>query len=295
MVLESSDTHWTPLLHWTETELAGMAQRFSRHYEAWGRDWMTRADFWELAPVRVGAVPMMSSSLNGAHAVLPLHSEHTAAEAGAPHAWIAFPTSAAAARSESLAQLVVRLLFGEPAMGDSDSFAAGVGLAALAGLAAIVQAATGIAEAAVAPAGSALHEELPPQAFHAWAGCVKLSLPGSGGAAIYLNGVAARNLLGAGQGESAPNPIGGLTPIQQAAGATTIGLGVRLNPVELTFGQLKSLQVGDVVILPHAVEEPLRVVTQFDTLLCKAYLGRSGDRRALQVVRDTAPAGTSPD
>jgi hypothetical protein len=288
VVLEPSDTSWMPLQHWTDTELAAMAQRFSGRYESWGRDWMTRTDFWEPSPVRASVSPMVSPRLNGAHALLPLHPQQPAVDAGAPRAWLGIPLPFHAARSESVAQLGVRMIFGEAAKGDKGSLAAEIGLAALVNLAKIICAATGLPEA-VLDEGD-LQSELPKNEFHAWSGCVKVSLPASGNAAIYLNGAVARNLLAVPQGDRASKPVGGLTPLQDAAGKTVVGLNLRLNPVELTFGQLKSLQVGDVVILPHAVEEPLCLVTQSDALLCKAYLGRSDDRRALQVAQRKAAA-----
>ena len=84
-----------------------------------------------------------------------------------------------------------------------------------------------------------------------------------------------------------------LTPAWQALSSRPVDLRVDLAPVTLRLGQLRALQVGDVLQLPHRLDQPLRVgvspgggVGDEPSPLCDAWLGRCGSRLAIQCAGD---------
>jgi hypothetical protein len=236
--------------------------------------------------------PVASAPVRAQRGVLVLHRERASDDAGAPQAWLDFPLPFQPGRVEAVVQLGLRMVFGEAGKCENASIAAELGVAALENLVSAIRGAVGIVQSDPGSFEDP-RSQLPRDEFHEWAGCVKVSLPPSGDAVLYLNGAAAENLLGAGKAKPPLIAIGGLTPVRKAAVAANVGLSARLNAVELTFGQLKSLQVGDVVVLPHALEEPLRLITEFDAEVCRAYLGRVDERRSVQVVRSGADSDQS--
>lgn len=76
------------------------------------------------------------------------------------------------------------------------------------------------------------------------------------------------------------------TPVLAAIAARTVTLRVELAPVEVDLGTLQSLRVGDVLTLPHRLEQPLdlRAPDAPATVACTAYLGSRDGRRAVELI-----------
>lgn len=83
-----------------------------------------------------------------------------------------------------------------------------------------------------------------------------------------------------------------LQGIEAALADRHLKLTVQLAAVELDLGSLQSLQLDDVIALPHSLGQPLEVrLSAPDVLddaaatLCWAHLGRQGGHKAVEVVR----------
>jgi hypothetical protein len=276
---------WTELRHWTDAELSAMGVRVSASVENWCRDWLVRQDFWEQPSVRAGAVRLAESRLSDAQVILPVGPAGADANPSVPQVWIGFPAASSGSRMQSAAQLALTMVFGAEARAKADSLALQSATAALDDLGQILSSMAGMSAVSTILSETASLAPLPDAVWGRWAGAVQFLLPARCGFAIYVNGAAAANLIGSGNVKRPARRSGNLTPIQDATAAATMALQVRLNAVELTFGQLKSLNLGDVIVLRHPIAEPLDVFAPADTRVCKAYLGRSGGRRAVQAVR----------
>jgi hypothetical protein len=138
---------------------------------------------------------------------------------------------------------------------------------------------------------SSAADTLPPEAFRAWSGGVRVPMPGFDDLALYLAGPTVARMNPPRRSPTSAGKVP-LTVLTAAAVRTSVPVTAQLHPVELTLGQIRSLQVGDVVVLPHALEQPLRVVPGHGAVLCEAYLGRSGSHRSLELLRHgEGPAG----
>ena len=76
------------------------------------------------------------------------------------------------------------------------------------------------------------------------------------------------------------------TPVLAAIAARSVTLRVELAPVEVDLGTLQSLRVGDVLTLPHRLEQPLDLHAPDApaTVACTAYLGSRDGRRAVELI-----------
>jgi flagellar motor switch protein FliM len=66
-------------------------------------------------------------------------------------------------------------------------------------------------------------------------------------------------------------------------------LHVELEGCELDVGALQDLQVGDVVRLAHGLDRPV-CVRHAGASLCHAYIGRRGNRKAVELAGRLQPA-----
>jgi flagellar motor switch/type III secretory pathway protein FliN len=80
----------------------------------------------------------------------------------------------------------------------------------------------------------------------------------------------------------------GLATLHQALAGTEVPLTVELCSTELTLGYLRTLAVGDVLALPMALDQPLRVLGPDAAPVCAAHLGASDGMRAVELI--TPPA-----
>jgi hypothetical protein len=267
----------TPLLHWDGQALAFVADKVGQALQQWRADW---------APASAGGTPQASAWVAASHGgtgpALRLHADTpAAAQAGA---WLVCETTAPGGRVPQPVQLVGRQVYGAGAEAGAGSIASelcGEALAQLAGMLRTVLALDAGADAGFAP--SAVADTLPHPAFREWAGGVRVPLPGFDGLVLYLSGPAVSRMAPPKRAHSPAGKVA-LTPLSQAAGQARLVLRVQLQSVELTLGQITSLQAGDVVILPHALEDPLQLVSGTGAVLCQAYLGQTASRRALELL-----------
>ncbi|MBX3625335.1 MAG: FliM/FliN family flagellar motor switch protein [Rhizobacter sp.] len=84
-------------------------------------------------------------------------------------------------------------------------------------------------------------------------------------------------------------PSSRLTPVLRAIAHESLSFKVELAPAELRLGELQSLQVGDVLTLPHGLETPLSVRPSDSDLdaspIGLAYLGARHGCRAIELLR----------
>lgn len=266
----------TPLLHWDGQALAFVAEKVGQALQQWCADW---------APASAAGTPQASAWVAAPHErsglALRLHADApAAAQAGA---WLVCETIAPGGRIPQAAQLVGRQVYGAGVEGGAGSIAAelcGEALAQLAGALRTVLALDAGPDAGFAPA--AVADTLPHDAFREWAGGVRMPLPGFDGLVLYLSGPAVSRMAPP-KRVHAPAGKLPLAPLNHAAEQARLSLSVQLQPVELTLGQITSLQAGDVVVLPHALDRPLQLMSG-GAILCEAYLGQAASQRALELL-----------
>lgn len=278
---DRQETAYEPLLHWNDSALALVEDKVSRAIDQWRHAWSPAPGGGAQAAAWIGEP-------HGRPCVaLRLHADPSLDAAGA---WLVCEQVAADGAVPRAEQLVGPRLYGSDAGVEPDSIAAEFCREALAAFVTALRSAlmldggtgTGFDPAAVAGT-------LPAAAFRAWAGGVRIALPHFDTVALYLTGPAVARLD---PPRAAPLPTSGapLTALTAAAAQADAVLAARLHPVELTLGAIGSLRVGDVVVLPHALERPLDVVTADGAVLCEAYLGRVGAHRSLELLPRHAPA-----
>jgi hypothetical protein len=123
--------------------------------------------------------------------------------------------------------------------------------------------------------------------FAPWSGAIVIQLMSAGGSSLelMLNREAASLLL-----PSDLKPaIGGaarpaLCPVGLALADRKLSLRIELGACEFDFGTLTTLREGDVIPLPHALSEPLHVISEDGEQLCAAHLGAQGASKAIELL-----------
>lgn len=283
-----AEAGWTPLRQWRPPQLEAIADHIAQASLDWSRGWTgcAGAAAEQAARDAVEAAPHVADRSQAAPLGLPLHAPGQHGDAA--RAWLGCAAGRGGLRGAHPAQALRRILCGDPAAGAPDSIAEELGDAALLELADALRAALALEGGADATAEALA--ELPAADFHAWSGAVRVNLPVAGELVLYLNGACAQRL--APQHSAAPAAPGApLQPVSVAARQHALRLQARLHGVDLSLGHLKSLAVGDVVVLPHALEEALVVVTEHGAPVCRAYLGQQHARRALELIHGQEPGG----
>lgn len=282
----TAGTHWapgssaSPLAWWTRAQLDAVATHIRGAWTKCARDWMAAPRPMDAG---FGCGPVHEAPQRaGARWELLGHR-------GAASAWLD--------TDGDITQRIQDLLFGPDH--------------------APAQPAPGVARAVAVRATEALQESLriclhidapghaspgAPEAheFKPWSGSLILSLPGARGASIVLllNGACARILLPAAAAAAAVPPSDEgrpkLVELRDALAGRSLTLRVELSPCELDLGSLQTLRVGDIIPLPHPLEEPLRVSTAAGSPFCAGFLGRRGGSKALELVREHAPPEQNP-
>lgn len=128
-----------------------------------------------------------------------------------------------------------------------------------------------------------------PPAFSPWSGALLLTFPWWDAELwLLLDGAAVEHRLA--PTRRAPAPAGGLVPVWRALSRRPASIQVLAGSFELDLGTLASLRPGDVIRIPQALDQPLDVLAvgapdQPPTPIGAAFLGRVGDRRAVELVR----------
>jgi Flagellar motor switch protein len=130
--------------------------------------------------------------------------------------------------------------------------------------------------------------------FKPWSGCVLLSLAsGQLSHSLLLNAQCVRALL-----RLQPNPTRAperarqapiVVSVEQALADHKLQIQVELTGCELDLGTLQGLRVGDIVPLPHSLDEPLLVSTPACGAFCTGFLGRQAGSKAIELLREPSP------
>ncbi|MBV8634726.1 MAG: FliM/FliN family flagellar motor switch protein [Burkholderiaceae bacterium] len=75
-----------------------------------------------------------------------------------------------------------------------------------------------------------------------------------------------------------------VVPLAQALTGTTAHLRAELGQVQMSLGQLTSLEIGDVITLPIGIDQPLRIFAGKRRLVGQAYLGKQDGHRAVEML-----------
>jgi hypothetical protein len=137
--------------------------------------------------------------------------------------------------------------------------------------------------------------------FRPWSGALQLVLPWCGqelGVLLDVQRVAAFLKRPEGRptaGQAVARNAVPLVPIYDVVKSKPVALRVELAEMEIDLGTLAGLRVGDVLRTTHGLDMPLRLVTPAPGggPSCAGYLGRQGDRRAIELAHfGDHPTGT---
>lgn len=133
-----------------------------------------------------------------------------------------------------------------------------------------------------------------------WSGSIRIRLeataPERVAIDVSISGALAQVLVDAAHGlpSTARCPI---VPLAEALQDTQLRLPVELRELEMDLGTLRSLAKGDVIALPHRLNEPLQVRLRSNgadragsSVLCEAALGARNGHRAIELLRAAAGA-----
>ncbi|WP_092399226.1 FliM/FliN family flagellar motor switch protein [Collimonas sp. OK412] len=131
---------------------------------------------------------------------------------------------------------------------------------------------------------------LPSHQLLAWSGAVNVTLPWHGLLLkLHIGPGRVAALLQSGERVQAAKTRAGnnvpLVPLHKAIEKKTTSLRLELAAVELDLGSLQALVLGDVIPLPHRLDQPLQVLAEDGPPLCTAYLGQQQGMRAIELFR----------
>jgi flagellar motor switch/type III secretory pathway protein FliN len=72
---------------------------------------------------------------------------------------------------------------------------------------------------------------------------------------------------------------------RNAIGPESVGVQAMLGSAELTLGELAELAIGDVILLDHELNQPVRLESANAQYIASAHLGRSGSNLAVTITR----------
>lgn len=154
----------------------------------------------------------------------------------------------------------------------------------------------------LSPAKAEMTAGTPPQnLYKSWSGAVQLEIQWCGvKMVLVLNQACVEQLLGTdGLAEDENKrkltrkvPSSKLQSIVQAVQDKKIRIRVELSPCDIELGNLQHIQVGDVIPLPHGLEQPLQVRFANGDALCLAFLGRRSNKKAIEVLAPSSATKT---
>lgn len=146
----------------------------------------------------------------------------------------------------------------------------------------------------LSPAQIDISAGVPPQnLFKAWSGAVQLEIQWCGvKLVLVLNQACVEQLLGPDVLAEDENkrrlsrtaPTSKLLSIAQAVQHKKVRVRVELSSCDIELGNLQQIQVGDVIPLPHGLEQPLQVKFASGEALCLAFLGTRATKKAIEVL-----------
>lgn len=75
-----------------------------------------------------------------------------------------------------------------------------------------------------------------------------------------------------------------LFSLEQAVFETPISLHLKLAPLVMDLDAIQTLQTGDVILLPHALADPIKIESDDKNVYFSAYLGKQNDRLGIELV-----------
>ena len=115
--------------------------------------------------------------------------------------------------------------------------------------------------------------------FQPWSGSVVVQLVSSGcSASVLLNGDCVTTLIGSPAAPDDPQP----SPLEDGLSTITIRASIEVSGCELTLGDLQAIRRGDILRLPHSLEDPLSVTVEARRV-CAAFLGACDGLRAVEL------------
>lgn len=259
-----------PLRWWSAAQLREIAHPIDDAWHGWLKA-------WSAARVETGAV---SCQLAWDERELVNHAQQQFGSRAGAQAWFAV--------SGGLDETVAALLFDDAAAAPGRAGTARAPLAS-------ALAAEAAEELLCAVCGAlrldrSVQDAQPDAAiFQPWSGAVAVSIAWGKATRLrlLLDGNTAARLVA----EPAPGPSGrqagreALVAVRDACAGHRVSLQVSFSPCELELGALRSLQVGDIVPLPHTLDAPLHV-TLAGERVCRAFLGKRRDAVAIELIRD---------
>ena len=97
---------------------------------------------------------------------------------------------------------------------------------------------------------------------------------------LFLNGPCVAKAIGARASDGGSSR---LAPVVEGISQLAVRASVELAGCEIDLGDLQALKVGDILRVPHALEQPM-LVQVGDRPVCAAYLGRRGNSRAVELL-----------
>jgi flagellar motor switch/type III secretory pathway protein FliN len=248
--------HWKPLRAWTDAQHARVASVLDAAWRAWQQAWLPAGD--------EGGRPKCVDAHDAGDDRWELLGRKTARSA-----WI---------RAVEPARLAEQL-FGATTAATKSVIVRDVAKRALSALRADLARAADVAaipedEIDIAPAAL----------FARWSGATVVRLEGAVAIEILLDADCMQQLAGAEPSRAQEASEYPVTPVVEALAGHKLKLGIELAGCELTLGELAHLRVGDVVTVPHPIDEPVRVTVSGQSL-CAAYLGRSQGAKAVELAR----------
>ena len=128
-------------------------------------------------------------------------------------------------------------------------------------------------------------------AFKPWSGWVWVSMLHASSLfpSLLLNASSVRVVLRSQPGEPTAPKRAQQVPIavgvEQALADHKLTIRAQLAECELDLGTLQGLRAGDIVPLPHALDEPLLVSTPAYGTFCAGFLGRLAGSKAIELLR----------
>jgi hypothetical protein len=254
--------HARELRSWSGAELQALADVAVPAWRRWLCDWSTTGDSAESCVTAASAHEAEAAS----------REWQALGTRGSGYAWLA-------GGADQARRLVHWLLFGElrnPAPGCAATMAQQACATACDELLSALRGAFGLASReAQGDPGTHL--------WHRWSGAVELTLACEDVQLhIVLDAACVRALLQPNPAAT-PRRAGRLAPLSQALRTQRVALHAVLQPVELDLGSLAHLRPGDILPLEHPLDADIALAAQDGGPVLGGFLGRVGERRALQL------------
>lgn len=130
----------------------------------------------------------------------------------------------------------------------------------------------------------------PPTArLQPWSGSVVITLPWMNGHVLQwlvegpLMDRVTRASKAHGEPPSAPE-LPPLRPLWDAIAGLPCLVRVELHAPQISLGDIRGIQAGDVLDVPHALDEPFLAISEHGVPIAQAYLGRSQDHKAIELL-----------